>query len=105
MVEVGFRGAGSGYGPPLRSCLAYLAGDGSAREVFSIWDEGRLVAHAAVFPRRILHDGGDLEVMAPAHVCVEPARRGSKDKAIYQASISGSSVVNEAVGPHDPDPS
>ena len=53
-----------------------LVGDRCTREVLTIWDGGQLLAHAAIFPRRIRHTDGELEVMALAHVCVAPDRRG-----------------------------
>jgi predicted N-acetyltransferase YhbS len=58
--------------------LARVFTDGSRRhwEVFTLWDRARLVAHAAIFPRRIRFEGGELEVMGLAGVCVQPVRRG-----------------------------
>lgn len=43
---------------------------------YLIHDGAELVAHAVTFSRVIRFDGGSLEVMALAEVCVDPARRG-----------------------------
>ena len=48
----------------------------SDRDAFTLWEDGALLAHAITFPRRILHDDGDLEVMGLAGVCVPPRHRG-----------------------------
>jgi len=53
---------------------AKLSDEKSVRTV--VWENDKALAHARIFPRTIVTQGGELTVAALAGVCVSEARRG-----------------------------
>ncbi|MEX2310724.1 MAG: GNAT family N-acetyltransferase [Pirellulales bacterium] len=55
---------------------------------FAVREGGRVIAHAAIYPRTIRTGAGDIMVMALARVCTDPAARGRKlGQAVTQAAF------------------